>query len=130
MDIPAGLGERGLSIWESLASDDPASNALVLEAARTADRLDELDRIIQGDGVLNLMQFRLLDKEVEESGDLNITVDVKFQNVLAEARQQQLALANVLGRIAPQESTQRPQRGDLPENVTPLEKLFGDLKKA
>ncbi|WP_168223092.1 hypothetical protein [Pseudarthrobacter sp. NIBRBAC000502770] len=53
MDVPAGLGERGLAVWEAMSGTDVPRNALVLEAARLADRLDELDNIIQGKGVLN-----------------------------------------------------------------------------
>lgn len=100
MSIPAGLGERGLALWQAMKSDDVARDALVLEAARLTDRLDELDSVIQGKGVLNLMQFRVLNREFEEHGEaLSIDVEVKFQNVLSEARQQQLALANVMGKL-------------------------------
>lgn len=100
MSIPAGLGERGLALWHAMKSDDVARDALVLEAARLTDRLDELDSVIQGKGVLNLMQFRVLNREFEEHGEaLSIDVEVKFQNVLSEARQQQLALANVMGKL-------------------------------
>lgn len=100
MSIPAGLGERGLALWQAMKSGDVARDALVLEAARLTDRLDELDSVIQGKGVLNLMQFRVLNREFEEHGEaLSIDVEVKFQNVLSEARQQQLALANVMGKL-------------------------------
>lgn len=97
MDEPSGLGERGSAVFQSLASGitDPARLALITEAARTADRLDELDNIIQGKGVLNLMQFRVLDDIINED-DRQINVDVKFNAVLAEARQQALAFANIL----------------------------------
>lgn len=40
MDVPAGLGERGVALWEALAVGDPPVDAVALEAARTADRLD------------------------------------------------------------------------------------------
>lgn len=95
MDEPSGLGERGSSIFQSMSKGvtDPARLALITEAARTADRLDELDNIIQGKGVLNLMQFRL---DFPSDDGEPFTVEVKFQNVLAEARQQTLAFANVL----------------------------------
>lgn len=97
MDEPSGLGERGLVVFQSLASGvtDPSRVALITEAARTADRLDELDNIIQGKGVLHLMQFRVLDDIINED-DRQINVDVKFNAVLAEARQQALAFANIL----------------------------------
>lgn len=87
---PPGLGERGSAIYQSRAKGltDPAQLAIVTEAARTADRLDELDSIIQGKGVLNLMQFRVLSHEVtDDSREIN--VEVKFGAPLAEARQQQ-----------------------------------------
>lgn len=89
---PPGLGERGSSLFRALIKGmtDYGRYALLVEAARMADRLDELDNIIQGKGVLNLMQFRVLDKEINpDHEELNINVEVKFQNVLTEARQQQ-----------------------------------------
>lgn len=100
MDEPAGLGERGSLLWQSLAAGvtDVARIALITESARIADRLDELDNIIQGKGVLNLMQFRVLDSMVEDS-DMNVVVEVKFQNVLAEARQQTMAFSAVLSKL-------------------------------
>lgn len=100
MAVPSGLGDRGSALWSALKSGDVARDALVLESARLADRLDELDSVIQGKGVLNLMQFRVLDREYsEDMQDLNISVEVKFQNVLSEARQQQLAFANVMSKL-------------------------------
>ena len=127
MDVPPGLGERGMSLWQALATTDVPRNALVLEAARTADRLDELDNIIQGKGVLNLMQFRVLDREVDDDGSVNINVEVKFNAVLAEARQQATAFANILTKLSPADSkaavAPAPVPSDLPSNVSPLQRL-------
>lgn len=123
MDEPPGLGERGSAIWKSMATTDVPRNALVLEAARTADRLDELDNIIQGKGVLNLMQFRL-DFPNEEDGPY--TVEVKFQAPLAEARQQATTLAALLTKLAPADSKAAAAPAVpsvLPANVSPLQKL-------
>ena len=122
MDVPAGLGERGLSLWESLSGDEVSRNALVLEAARLADRLDELDSIIQGKGVLNLMQFRVIDREVTDT-DLSINVEVKFQNVLSEARQQATAFAGILRALGPVEAGAAAGSGDGPV-ATPLDGLM------
>ena len=47
MDVPPGLCERGSALWLAMATTDVPRNALVLEAARTADRLDELDNIVR-----------------------------------------------------------------------------------
>lgn len=85
---PPGLGERGSLIFQAKAKGvtDPAALGLVTELARTADRLDELDSIIQGKGVLNLMQFRL---DAVDWDNPEVSVEVKFGAPLAEARQQQ-----------------------------------------
>lgn len=125
MDEPPGLGERGSAIWQAMASSDAPRNALVLESARTADRLDELDSIIQGKGVLNLMQFRVLSNEVMDE-ERNINIEVKFNAVLAEARQQAAALATLLTKLAPADSKTAatpPVPVNLPANVSPLQKL-------
>lgn len=127
---PVGLGERGLSVWEALKSGDTARDALVIEAARTADRLDELDNIIQGKGVLDLMQFRL---DFPEGDDDPFVVEVKFQNVLSEARQQQLAFASMLEKIDKLSLTARAPKGDegrgLPAGVTALDRIRNRVKQ-
>lgn len=135
MDVPPGLGERGLVLWEELSGKEAARNALALEAARLADRLDELDNIIQGKGVLNLMQFRVLNREIDDDGTLDINVEVKFQNVFAEARQQAIAFATILSKLAPVESVAKPKAAPaavpVGANVTPLDRIKArGLKKA
>jgi hypothetical protein len=132
VDVPSGLGERGSDLWRAMATTDVPRNALVLEAARTADRLDEMDNIIQGKGVLNLMQFRVLDREVDDDGSVNINVEVKFNAVLAEARQQATAFANILTKLSPADSKvsaspPAPVPADLPDNVSPLQRLAKKL---
>lgn len=62
----------------------------MVEASRMADRLEELNSVIQGKGVLDLMRFRLHEHWGEE-GDRTVRVEVKFDSVLGEARQLQLA---------------------------------------
>lgn len=123
MSDPTGLGDRGARLWEHLSTGDPARDALALEAARLADRLDELDQIIQGKGVLNLMQFRL--EGLPEGKGEPYAVEVKFQSVLTEARQQQTALATVLGKIdtppAKDKATPTRPSSGTPANVTPIE---------
>lgn len=72
-DVPEGLGSRGSALWLSLGFvEGTANGVLALEAARSADRLDELDSIIRG-------------------GD---------SSVLAEARQQQNVLRSMLVTLA------------------------------
>ena len=128
-----GLGERGLALWEEMSGKDVARNALVLEAARIADRLDELDNIIQGKGVLNLMQFRLHLDEIDEDGDRNIHVEVKFGAPLAEARQQATAFATILSKLVPPaaDAAAKPADKRVPAGVTPLDRIRArNLKKA
>ncbi|MFW0120295.1 hypothetical protein ACN08Y_10315 [Rothia sp. P5764] len=116
-----GLGERGQALFEELSDGSAARDALALEAARLADRLDELDRIIHGDGVLNLMQFRL---DFPEGDDEPFVVEVKFQNVLAEARQQALALNQIVQKLGVSESNQpAPATADEGSNVLSLKDL-------
>ena len=86
-----GLADRGLALWKSLGcKEDTPEGVLALEACRTADRLDELDRVIAGKGVLSLMRFRRV-----VDGDEPVVV-VKFDSALGEARQQQNALRQML----------------------------------
>lgn len=125
--MPFGLGERGQAVWDAASTGDAVRDAVVLEAARTADRLDELDSVIQGKGVLNLMQFRVLDDRVDDDDTRNIHVEVKFQNVLSEARQQALALAGLLKSLSVGEAEKRQAPINLPENVSPLQRLTSKL---
>lgn len=87
--VPDGLKERGSRIWAAVVGEvDVAGREILLEACRTADRLDELDRIVHGDGVLELMRFR--------TNDLGDEVTVSFDNVLSEARQQQVVFQRLV----------------------------------
>ena len=121
MDVPAGLGERGLALWESLSDGHAPNDALALEAARTADRLDELDSIIQGKGVLNLMQFRL---DFPSGEGEPYSVEVKFAAPLAEARQQAMALAGILSKLdTASDKTAKPKPNVSADSETPLERM-------
>ena len=123
VQTPLGLGERGQMLWDEMSSGDAAKDAVVLEAARTIDRLDELDNIIQGKGVLNLMQFRVLSSEMEDDGVKAVNVEVKFQSVLAEARQQAMALSGLLKSVSPGEAAKTQAPAAFPSNVSPLQRL-------
>lgn len=93
------LGRRGSALWDSLGRElDTAAGALALEACRIVDRLDDLDKIIAGKGVLDLMRFRLHPDWWDEDGQ-HVSVTVKFDSVLAEARQQAGRLAALLEKL-------------------------------
>ena len=89
---------RSKALREALASGvaDLGVLALVEEASRIVGRLDELDRIIEGKGVLELMRFRVPHAFDGGDEDKRVTVEVTFDSVLAEARQQANALRQIL----------------------------------
>lgn len=101
-------GDRLRSLLDS--AKDPRQYALLVEAARIADRLDELDRIIAGKGVLNLMRFRLHDLFSDED-ERNVSVEVKFDSVLAEARQQASTLRALLQSLGVERVTGAKGKG-------------------
>lgn len=68
----------------------PAERVLLEEACRLADRLDRLDAILRGD-LDAWMRFRASD----DGAEVTVVVD----RVLSEARQQQLALRQVLAEL-------------------------------
>lgn len=94
----ADLGPAGQAFFDDLKPciklHPKATEALIREAARLLDRLNDLDDIIDGKGVLNLLHFRL----VTDDGDV---AEVKFDAVLSEARQQQTAFTNMVKAILP-----------------------------
>jgi len=94
MAVPEGLGKAGSALWRDL--DDgfgigPGAHTLALEACRCADRLDDLNEVIAGRGVLQLLRFRTRTDDEDER-----RIEVFFDDVLAEARQQQMTLKQIL----------------------------------
>jgi hypothetical protein len=124
-NVPAGLGDRGAALWVALAGQlGTPRGELVLEACRTADRLNDIDAVIAGRGVLNLMQFRL-DLDLFEDDRRKVEVTVKISGVLGEARLQAAALAALLTRLgvggAP---VVKPGDGDGPKGESPLAQVL------
>ena len=89
------LAARGLRLWRDVAATgpelQPGERVLLEEACRTADRLDVLDRILRGDQE-SWMTFQALN----EDGSM---VRVVLNSVLAESRQQQVALKQLLAEL-------------------------------
>lgn len=94
----AALGPAGQSFYDEIKPKirlhPQATEALIREAARMLDRLNDIDDIIDGKGVLELLHFRLRT----DDGDV---AEVIFDKVLAEARQQQVAFAGLVRAILP-----------------------------
>ncbi|WP_051723711.1 hypothetical protein [Micromonospora chokoriensis] len=101
------LGTRGRRLWKQCTDDGaalkPAERVLLEEACRTADRLDTLDRILRGDEDA-WMRFRSLN----DDGSI---VSVVVNNVLSEARQQQVALKALLAELRTSRSTAAGRAG-------------------
>lgn len=94
----AELGTEGRALYDAI---EPAVKrhrvvtlALLAEACRSVDRLADLDDVIAGKGVLELLRFRLRDDEGR-------VAEVKFDAVMSEARQQQTTLATLMKVILP-----------------------------
>lgn len=88
--------ERGAKLWTEIteAHDLDATQRIILEeACRCADRLDQLDDIIAGKGVLQLLHFRhMVERDSDDERHIVMTVD----GALSEARQQQNVLKQLL----------------------------------
>jgi hypothetical protein len=78
--------------------------------------------VIAGKGVLNLMQFRLGQPWWDDDREEHVHVTVGFQSVLAEARQQSIALKNLLVELGLKPAAGKS--GDEPEEASPLAKVL------
>lgn len=95
---PTGLRRSGKALWSAVLSDyelDEHEEAILLEACRTADRLDLLESVLRAEGVMS------------ESSQ-----GVRVHPALVESRQQAVTLARLLTalRIPQGESEGRTQR--------------------
>lgn len=89
---PPRLSARGRRLWADLGGDQLAGGRRVLaeEACRLADRLDRLDALLTGNA------DAWLRFTVDEGGS---EVTVVVDKALSEARQQQIALKQVLAEL-------------------------------
>lgn len=82
---PAGLKAGGRKLWRSITGDFELGQhelSVLLEACRTVDALDELERIVRDEGVTN----------VSPQG-------VRAHPALVEARQQRVTLAKLVASL-------------------------------
>ena len=102
------LGTRGRRLWRDLDADNlpPAQRTVAEEACRLADRLDKLDDILRGDETV-WMRFHSLN----EDGSI---VKVVLNTALAEARQQQVALKQLVAEL-------RQSKAETPKQEASLE---------
>lgn len=94
------LGSAGRRLYDSLHDDDDpyALTALIVEAARIKDRLDQFDRVLSGDADCWLS---LTDVRGEDD-----ILEIRVDNSLQEARQQANALRQLIGEIRRQKDTE------------------------
>lgn len=99
--VPAGLKAGGRKLFRSVTEDFELGEhelSILLEASRTVDALDELEKIVRDEGVTN----------VSPQG-------VRAHPALVEARQQRVTLAKLVASLRiplddEQEATRTPQR--------------------
>lgn len=113
MKAPDDLGEGGLALWNAITGThelNAVQHVQLTEAARQKDRLDEMDRIIQGKGVLNLMRFRV-DGLDDFDDERKMTVTVKFDGIIDRANATANAMKQLLAALRlPDEATgKKPQ---------------------
>ncbi|MCG7284975.1 hypothetical protein MHY85_03180 [Cellulomonas sp. ACRRI] len=85
--------ERFRAHMEQASAADPAVAALVVEACRIMDRLDQIDGIVTGKSEwIELMHFRT---KTEAGDEITVTLD----DCLGEARQQANALRGLLSQL-------------------------------
>lgn len=93
---PGSLGPRGARLWAALAADrvslGGAEAVLLEEACRLADRLDKLDAQLRGS---DDEWLRVVQPRDDDGGEVIVVVD----KALSEARQQQIALKQVLAEL-------------------------------
>jgi len=107
VELPVTLGPRGRRLKrELLALGEPApgDRVLIEEAARLADRLDVLARILNG----------------EDHPWLVIQIDLR-KNLLGEARQQALALRQIVAQL--QEGKAKPADKPVQEESSVIDQL-------
>ena len=110
---PTGLGPGGRALWRAITGAhelDAVQLVQLTEACRQKDRLDEMDRIIHGTGVLELMRFRVGD--VFGDGDeQRVNVVVKFDAVIDRANATANTMKQLLAalRLPDEQTGKKPQ---------------------
>lgn len=101
---PKGLRAGGKALWSALATDGMPENlvALLTEACRARDRLDQLDRVLTGD--VDVWTEILYDA-------LGEPIRLNISPVLANANQTAGVLKNLLEKIPAPAAKQAPAAG-------------------
>lgn len=110
---PSALRSGGRALWDGIAGSFelmPEQLVQLEEACRAKDRLDEFDRIISGQGVLELMRFRTQGDYWDDDGDRHVTIAVKFDAVISQSNATANQMKQMLAALRlPDEEGRRPQ---------------------
>jgi hypothetical protein len=107
---PANLGTRGRALWRDVLAErdlDPAGRALLHEACRMADRLEQLDQILRGD----IATWAVI---ADDYAGGKRTTKVVLDDALGEARQQAATFRQLLATLKLGTAVERQtERGSL-----------------
>ena len=95
---PEKLGKTGQSLWDEITKDaklDPAGEALLIEACRTADIIDRLSGALWSKN----QEWMRLSDEVEDIAPGVAEIRLVVNPILGEVRQQRLALRQMIAHL-------------------------------
>ncbi|RZQ59828.1 hypothetical protein [Amycolatopsis suaedae] len=98
-----GLGQRGRRLWDEMTAawaPSPLHREMLLEACRMADRLDRLDRHLNGEDWLRFWS----------RNDEGTRVEVIVDKVLTEARELQSAFRMAVADLVKAAPAKQPER--------------------
>lgn len=117
MKAPSTLGDGGRALWNAIDKDNELSatqRVQLEEACRAKDRLDQLDDILAGRGVLELLHFRsMLTEYADDSRHITVTVDgvLNSANTTANLMKQLIAALRLPDEITGKKPQYRGPRG-------------------
>lgn len=110
---PEGLAERGSVFWLAMTKDreiDAAQAALLAETCRVMDRLERLDQLLRGD----IETWARI--EADYTGGEK-SVELVFDDALAEARQQQQVLRQMLTTLGVEKLRAAKKGGSVRDDI-------------
>ena len=120
LNEPPYLNARGRALWDKLATNDvdPINEVLVLQACRLVDTLDRLDAAKR-----SKQTWINLADEADDMGAVKIVVD----GLLAEYRQQAVALSAILAKITIEQPKGPAKSNRMAERQAALRKQYEQL---
>lgn len=115
MDKPQNLHRRGEALWDSVCAErdfDAAGYALLEDACRTADIIDNLTEMLNHDEVdwINIVEEAMGKSENEKRLIVNVRPllgELRQQRLAMNALMKQLGIAKLLGEDDPESAEAR-----------------------